>query len=82
MEGETNFIHVDRQDILQSAFEELRYLENPCVTLEVSFYGELASDLGGPRKEFFMLCLREIQSKYFDKGLRDYMSEDYEVAGT
>jgi hypothetical protein len=29
----------------------------------------------------FMLCLREIQSKYFDKGLRDYMSEDYEVVG-
>ena len=77
VEGETNFIHVDRQDILQSAFEELRYLENPRLTLEVSFYGELASDLGGPRKEFFML----IQSKYFDKGLRDYMSEDYEVAG-
>ena len=81
VEGETNFIHVDREDILQSAFEELRSLENPCLTLEVSFYGELASDLGGPRKEFFMLCLREIQSKYFDKGLRDYMSEDYEVIG-
>ena len=28
-----------------------------------------------------MLCLREIQSKYFDKGLRDYMSADYEVVG-
>ena len=70
MEGETNFIHVDREDILQSAFEELRSLENP----RLSFYGELASDLGGPRKEFFMLCLREIQSKYFDKGLRDNMS--------
>ena len=81
LEGETNFIHVDREDILQSAFEELRSLENPRLTLEVSFYGELASDLGGPRKEFFMLCLREIQSKYFDKGLRDYMSEDYEVVG-
>ena len=56
-------------------------MENPRLTLEVLFYGELASDLGGPRKEFFMLCLREIQSKYFDQGLRDYMREDYEVVG-
>ena len=28
-----------------------------------------------------MLCLREIQSKYIDKGLRDYMSDDYEIVG-
>ena len=28
-----------------------------------------------------MLCLREIQSKYFDKGLRDYISDDYEIVG-
>lgn len=81
VEGATNFIHVDREGVLQSAFEEISSLENPRLTLEVSFYGELASDLGGPRKEFFMLCLREIQSKYFDKGLRDYMSADYEVVG-
>ena len=81
VEGETNFIHVDRQDILQSAFEEISSLENLRLTLEVSFYGELASDLGGPRREFFMLCLREIQSKYFDNGLRDYMSNDYEIVG-
>ena len=81
VEGATNFIHVDREGVLQSAFEEISSLDNPRLTLEVSFYGELASDLGGPRKEFFMLCLREIQSKYFDKGLRDYMSADYEVVG-
>lgn len=81
VEGETNFIHVDRQGVLKSAFEEINLLENPRLTLEVSFYGELASDLGGPRKEFFMLCLREIQSKYFDQGLRDYMSTDYEAVG-
>lgn len=81
IEGETNFIHVNRQEILQSAFDEISFLENLRLTLEVSFYGELASDLGGPRKEFFMLCLREIQSKYFDKGLRDSMSADYETVG-
>ncbi|CAB3985662.1 RNA-directed DNA polymerase from transposon X-element [Paramuricea clavata] len=81
VEGATNFIHVDREGVLQSAFEEISSLENLRLTLEVSLYGELVSDLGGPRKEFFMLCLREIQSKYFAKGLRDYMSADYEVVG-
>ena len=81
VEGESNFIHVDRQAVFESAFEEINLLDNPRLTLEVSFYGELASDLGGPRKEFFMLCLREIQSKYFDRGLRDYMSADYEAVG-
>ena len=81
IEGETSFIHIDREEILPSAFEEVRSLENPRLTLEVSFYGELASDLGGPRKEFFTLCMREIQRKYFANGLRDYMSGDYEIVG-
>ena len=81
IEGETSFIHIDREEILPPAFKEVRSLENPRLTLEVSFYGELASDLGGPRKEFFTLCMREIQRKYFANGLRDYMSGDYEIVG-
>ena len=68
VEGETSFIHVDREEILQTAFEEIGCLENPRLTLEVSFYGELVSDLGCPCKEFFTLSERDTISKYFDKG--------------
>ena len=84
VEGETNFIHLDREDILKSAFEEISSVFRKSTTYFgnlVRFYGELASDLGGPRREFFMLCLIELQSKYFDNGLRDYMSNDYEIVG-
>jgi hypothetical protein len=31
---------------------------------------QIASDYGGPRKEFFRLILIEIKEKYFDKGIK------------
>jgi hypothetical protein len=43
---------------------------------------QIASDYGGPRKEFFRLILIEIKEKYFDKGLRERMADEYEVIGT
>lgn len=49
----TNFVCIDRFNILESAMEEFKDLQNPRLTLEVSFYGEQAHDAGGPRKEFF-----------------------------
>lgn len=52
LDGETNFVCINRFNIWNSAIEEFQYLENPRVTLEVSFYGEIAHDAGGPRKEF------------------------------
>ena len=80
--GETNFVSIDRFNILESAMEEFKDLQNPRLTLEVSFYGEQAHDAGGPRKEFFRLCLKEIQQKLFENGLRELMAEEYEFAGT
>ncbi|XP_062606328.1 G2/M phase-specific E3 ubiquitin-protein ligase-like [Saccostrea cucullata] len=38
-----------------------------------------AVDLGGPRREFFSLVLRQIQEKYFDP-VREY-SNNYEIIG-
>lgn len=61
LDGETNFVSIDRFNILESAMEEFKDLQNPRLTLEVSFYGEQVHDAGGPRKEFFRLCLKEIQ---------------------
>ena len=44
------------------------------------FYGEGAVDAGGPRKEFFHLCLQEIKKDYFNCGLN--LSDYYAFAGT
>jgi hypothetical protein len=42
-EGATNFIIVDRNNLLNTAFDEIGGLENPRLTLEVQFYGEVCS---------------------------------------
>jgi hypothetical protein len=81
LEGETNLISINRYDVLISAIEEIKAIENLRLSLEVSFYGEIAGDSGGPRKEFFRLCMRKIKEKYFDKGLRTLLADEYEEVG-
>ena len=81
LEGETNFITVDRDNILQTTFDELKVVADPRVTFEVQFYGEQAVDSGGPRKEWIRLCNQNIKLKYFDHGLKDHLSEDYFYVG-
>jgi hypothetical protein len=77
----TNFILINRQNVLGTAMEEIPCIEDVQLTLEVSFYGENAQDAGGPRKEFFRLCLQEIKKTYFDNGLKEHLSEDYQIIG-
>ena len=62
LEGETNFISVDRENILQTTFEELKEIEDPSVTFEVDFYGARAQDSGGPRREWLRLCNEQVKS--------------------
>ena len=81
LEGETNFILINRQDVLKSALDEIQFLKDPRLTLSVGFYGECAEDYGGPRKEFFRLCLRDIKATYFDNGLKDHLADDYSTIG-
>ena len=38
-EGETNYIIVDREDVLKSTFDELPYIVNPRNTFQVDFMG-------------------------------------------
>ena len=38
-------------------------------------------DLGGPQKEWIRLVNREMKAKYFDNGLREYLSQDYYYVG-
>lgn len=41
--GETNFINIDRHNILETAFDEIKVITNPRLTLEVQFYDEVSS---------------------------------------
>lgn len=61
--------------------EEIEPLIDPRLTLQVSFYGEVATDMGGPRREFFRLCMQEIKTKYFDNGFKEPLADDYTVVG-
>ena len=72
---------VDRENILQTTFEELKDVADPRITFEVQFYGEQAVDSGGPRKEWLRLCNQNIKLKYFDNGLKEHLSEDYFYVG-
>ena len=54
LEGETSYILINRYDVLKTALEEVKSIENPRVTLEVSFYNETAQDNDGPRREFWV----------------------------
>ena len=79
--GETNFILVDRENLLESSFDELSNLANLRLPLEVNFIGEAAQDYGGPCKEFFRLMLIQIKERYFEGGLRPDLSEHYTKCG-
>ena len=81
MEGETNYICIDRHDIVKTTFTELASIENFHITFEVDFMGEKARDLGGPRKEWIRLMNLAIKEKYFDRGLREHLSDDYFYVG-
>ena len=80
-EGETSYILINRYDVLKTALEEIKSIENPRLTLEVSFYKESAQDNGGPRREFFRICLKEMKAKYFDNGLKAHLANDYTTVG-
>ena len=79
--GETNYVTVDRENIMQTTFDELQFICNPRLTFQVDFMGEDSADLGGPRKEWIRLLNREIKAKYFDHDLRPLLSKDYFYVG-
>ena len=81
LEGETNYILVNHQQVLNSAIEEIETIVAPRLTLQVFFYGEVATDMGGPRREFFSLCMQEIKAKYFNNGFKEHLASDYSIVG-
>ncbi|KAK3746092.1 hypothetical protein QZH41_004617 [Actinostola sp. cb2023] len=81
MEGETNFIAVDRDNIIETTFDEIKGIKDPSITFKVQFYGEIAVDSGGPRKEWIRLFNQDTKQKYFDHGLKEHLAEDYFYIG-
>ena len=81
LEGETNLISVGRDRVIETTFAEFKYITNFCITFEVDFMGEVAKDMGGPRLEWITLMNKAMQKKYFEKGLRSQMSDDYYWVG-
>ena len=77
LEGETNFITIDRDNILETTFSELGYVKNQRLAFQVDVMTEEACDLGGPRKEWIRAMNQSIRRKYFDNGLKDFLSNDY-----
>ena len=73
----TNCITVDRDNILDTTYQELPYIEDYRITFEIDFMGEKPKDLGGPRLKWIELCSREQYIKYFSNGLREHLAEDY-----
>ena len=80
-EGETNYITVDRSNILKTKFTEFESIADFCKTFEVDFMGEEATDLGGPRKEWIRLMNHAMKEKYFANGLREFLSDEYYFIG-
>ncbi|CAH3186941.1 unnamed protein product [Porites lobata] len=63
IEGETNYITVDRDNILDTTFAELQYISNYRLTFQVDFMGEECVDYDGPRKEWIRLMNQAIKQK-------------------
>lgn len=61
IEGETNYITVDRANILETKINELEYITNYRLTFQVDFMGEECVDQGGPRKEWIRLMNQAIK---------------------
>ncbi|KAJ7389599.1 Fibronectin type 3 and ankyrin repeat domains protein 1, partial [Desmophyllum pertusum] len=81
IEGETNYITVDRENVLETTFSELEYITNYRQTFQVDFMGEECVDQGGPHKEWIRLMNQSIKEKYFDHGLRPLLVQDYFFVG-
>jgi hypothetical protein len=67
LEGETTEIFVSRLNVYEDGMDELLSDTNHdySLPLDVTFTGELALDMGGPRKEFLAAMMRQIQEKLF-----------------
>ena len=62
-EGLTNFVMIDRQNLLRTAFEEIQSLENKLITLGVQFYNEVSLYFSRLGSSLFQEKSREKQTR-------------------
>ena len=43
LKGDFNFILVNRNNLLETTFDEIQLIKNPRLTLQVQFYGEVSN---------------------------------------
>jgi hypothetical protein len=68
VEGATTEIFVSRESLLKDTVDELlRGDIDLSYPLEVSFIGELAADLGGPRREYLHAVIRDMMDELFEE---------------
>lgn len=79
LDGQTTSLFISRLSILEDSFSELAIAENIRFPLEVNFHGEQAEDLGGPRREFFTIMVKEIQDRMIDEE-GNFMASDERIA--
>ena len=65
--GQTTEIFVSRWNVYEDGMDELLSGTSPDYSfpLEVTYVGECAQDMGGPRKEFLGAMMQEIKFKLF-----------------
>ena len=81
LDGFINFVTIDRDDIINTTFLELKSITQFTITFQVDFIGENALDYGGLRLEWIGLMNRAIKEKYFQDGLKSHYMEDYFYVG-
>jgi hypothetical protein len=82
MEGDSSNVFVRRASAFEDSLEEVQHLDNIRWPLEVTFCGEAAIDMGGPRREFFgifytsfkenLLCMKGDSADLSDGEVRHY----------
>ena len=83
MEQDLTFQHVDNGmtspdgSIVDCDSKDTKNVEQ----LAKDCYGKRAQNYGGPRRELFATIIKEIYAKYFEKGWREQLANDYEVVG-
>ena len=76
-EGETNYITVDRANILETTISELDCITNYRLTFQVDFMREECVDQDGPRKEWIRLMNQhcaKLKAKYLGPNSLEYGS--------
>ena len=70
LSGDTNYISIYRDNILETTFSELNDVKDPRITFEFQFYGEQAEDREAPEMNGLGFAIRKYNRNILNKVLR------------